>query len=270
MATKAIHLELVSDLTSAAFIAAFRRFVARRGLCTDLYSDCGTNFKGAKISLDKELGQALQDATPILKQHFSKLAINWHFNPPGSPHFFGLWEAGVKSVKHHLKRVIGKAIYTYEEYLTLLCQIEACLNSRPLTAIDNKADGVDTLTPGHFLIGGPLNAIPEHTKMEQVTVGQRWRHMQYITKQFWTKWSKEYLHQLTQRNKWRTANVNIKVGDLVILKDENTAPTFWPIARVVQTFPGRDGLVRVVEVKTQNTTLRRPIAKVCLLLDKSM
>ncbi|XP_032569851.1 uncharacterized protein LOC116800206 [Drosophila sechellia] len=134
MATKAIHLEMVSDLTSDAFLAALRRFIARRGKCSNIYSDNGTNFVGAARKLDQELFNAIQENITIAAQ-LEKDRIDWHFIPPAGPHFGGIWEAGVKSMKYHLKRIIGDTILTYEEMSTLLCQIEACLNSRPLYTI---------------------------------------------------------------------------------------------------------------------------------------
>lgn len=122
LAVKAIHLELVSSLTADAFIAALRRFVARRGRVSNLYSDNATNF----VRANKEL-------FALYKTAVSSESIQWHFIPPSAPHFGGIWEAGVKSVKTHLVRVTGNHLMTYEEFYTVLCQIESILNSRPLT-----------------------------------------------------------------------------------------------------------------------------------------
>ncbi|XP_044760248.1 uncharacterized protein LOC123317705 [Coccinella septempunctata] len=160
LSTKAIHIEAVTDLTSTAFMAAFRRFISRRGICTDLYSDNGTNFVGAKKILDKETKDAIDEQA--IKEAVATEAVRWHWNAPASPHHGGLWEAGVKSIKYHLKRTIGNHTLTYEELSTLLCQIEACLNSRPLIALSEDTEEIDVITPGHFLIGHPLKAIPEH------------------------------------------------------------------------------------------------------------
>lgn len=201
-------------------------------------------------------------AKELLEQH----SIVWHFNPPASPHFGGLWEAGVKSVKYHLRRVIGKAVFTYEEYATLLSQVEACLNSRPLCPTANSLEDLEVLTPGHFLIGQPLNAIPEPNLTDDCpTLSRRWKHIQYMTQQFWNKWSKDYLNNLQQRRKWYHKTPNLKIGDIVILKEDNVSPTSWPLARITEIFPGKDGLTRVVEVRTATTTLKRPIAKICQL-----
>lgn len=152
LVTRALHLELVSDLSTESFIAAFRRFVGRRGKCKILMSDNGTNFVGAQREL-KSLAEMLQ--SQHLSNKFLADGTEWKLIPPSAPHFGGIWEAGVKSVKHHLRRVIGTSKLTVEELATLLVQIEACVNSRPLTPLTDT----NVLTPGHFLIGEPIAAV---------------------------------------------------------------------------------------------------------------
>lgn len=266
MATKAIHIELVSDLTSISFVAALKRFVARRGICSDIYSDCGTNFIGANTLLQKEYQQCLKDQQEIGMQYATSRGIKWHFNPPASPHFGGLWEAGVKSMKYHLRRVLGNTICTFEECSTLLTQIEACLNSRPLCYIHNNPEELFVLTPGHFLIGQALTAIPEpHYETDKILPSQRWKYIQLLTQHFWDKWSKDYLNQLQNRPKWQVKKPNIQPGELVLLKSEQMHPTCWPIGVIEKIFPGQDGLVRVVQLRTKHGTFQRPVAKLCRL-----
>lgn len=154
LATKAVHFETASDLTSNTFIAAFKRFVSRRGPCSDIYSDNGTNFVVANRALKTAFEQTMSEISSEAAQSLALKGTNWHFIPANSPHFGGLWEAAVKSFKHHFKRI-------YEEFSTLLTQIEASLNSRPLCAISSDPSDYNALTPGHFLTGGPINAIPE-------------------------------------------------------------------------------------------------------------
>lgn len=159
LASRAIHLELVSSYSTEAFISAFHRFCSRRGIPSDVYSDNGTTFVGA----DKELTSAYQAAVrnPKLQGLTATDNIKWHFIPPSAPHFGGLWEAGIRSVKHHIRRVLGDRTFSYEEFNTLLCQIEACLNSRPLAPLSNFPDDYSFLTPGHFLIGTAITCPPE-------------------------------------------------------------------------------------------------------------
>lgn len=263
MVTKAIHIEVVSDSTSAAFIAALKRFVARRGLCSDIYSDCGTNFVGGNAFIQKDFNQATNEQ---VLQYITSRSINWHFNPPAAPHFGGLWEAGVKSVKHHLRRVLGNIICTFEEYSTVLTQIEACLNSRPLCYISNNSEELFALTPGHFLIGQALMAIPEPDySNKKILPSQRWKHLQSITRQFWDRWSKDYLNQLQNRPKWQCKEANVQKGEIVILKYENMPPTIWPLGIVEEIFPGKDGFVRVVKIRTKHGSFQRPVSKICRL-----
>ncbi|XP_076660284.1 uncharacterized protein LOC143363604 [Halictus rubicundus] len=155
MATKAIHLELVVDYSTPAFLNAYLRFCSRRGLSEAVYSDNGTTFVGG----DRELSTAYRSAlrNPEFQNKTAGDGTAWHFIPPSAPHFGGLWEAGVKSVKYHLRRVLDDRTLTFEEFSTLLCAIEACLNSRPLSALSDTLDDYEPLTPGHFLVGSVLN-----------------------------------------------------------------------------------------------------------------
>ncbi|KMQ91445.1 hypothetical protein RF55_8692 [Lasius niger] len=159
LATRAIHLELVGNYSTPAFLDAYVRFCARRGLPESIYLDNGTTFVGA----DKELTLAYRAA--IKDPNFLNLTVmdrvTWHFIPPSAPHFGGLWEAGVRSVKYHLHRMLGKHTLTFEEVNTLLCKIETCLKSRPLAPLHDTLDDHEALTPGHFLIGSALTVNPE-------------------------------------------------------------------------------------------------------------
>lgn len=265
LATKAIHLEAVSNLTSTAFIAAYRRFAGRRGAAEQMYSDCGTNFVGAAKRLKKLSEEWCQYSATEVMEMLSTVGTQWHFIPPGSPHFGGLWEAGVKAMKHHFKRMAGYNL-TLEELTTILCQIEACLNSRPLCPISTDPESLEILTPGHFLTGGPLLLVPEcDLGRQHINRLTRWQLVQRIQQEFWTKWSSEYLARLQQRPKWKKQVDNVKIGDLVLIKDEQLPPGKWLLGRIVETQSGKDGLTRVVTIKNRKTTIKRPITKICLL-----
>ncbi|XP_058836416.1 uncharacterized protein LOC131693000 [Topomyia yanbarensis] len=265
--TKAVHLELVSDLSTARFIQALRRFTARRGKCSDIYSDNGTNFVGSRNSI-AELLRNLRDRNhhEAIQKECSNNGITWHFNPPAAPHFSGLWEAAVRSAKKHLLRVLGNSSVSYEDFTTLLAQVEGCLNSRPLTQLSDDPTDLQPLTPAHFLVGSSLQALPD--KNYNSVPANRLSHWQLIQQQlqhFWRRWYTEYLSQLQARVKnWQPA-VNIEPGRLVIIVDENQPPMKWKLARIHQIHPGDGGVVRVVTLRTSTGYLTRPVTKICLL-----
>ncbi|XP_011313314.1 uncharacterized protein [Fopius arisanus] len=265
MTTSAVHLEVVSDYSPEGFIAAYRRFSSRRGIAHSLFSDCGTNFLGA----DKELRNLFLSGSAHSRQ-LAQLLINdgtqWSFNPPGAPHFGGKWEAAVKSVKFHLTRTIGEDLLTFEELTTLLAQIEAVLNSRPLEPLTDDPDDCSALTPGHFLIGQAPTTLPEPS-LEQLNVSRlsRWQLIQQKLQGFWKWWSTGYLQCLQAISKWHHPTHQLRIGSLVLLTDERFPPTKWPLARVTALHPGSDGLTRVVSIRTAQTMLTRPIAKLVIL-----
>lgn len=203
MTVKAVHLEPVIDLSSEAFLMAFQRFVSRRGLCTDLYADRGTNFVGARKMLRNDEVEYLKRIHHDLLNAFASKGTNFHFNPPAAPSFGGLREANIKRTKYHLKRIIGDRSITYDELATLLARIESCLNSRPLIPMSEDPSDFTCLTPGHFLIGESFASIPEPSLVnEPVLLTHRYRTMLKRAQTFWSLWSKDYLHLLQGRQKW--------------------------------------------------------------------
>lgn len=260
LSTKAVHLELVSDATSDALLAALRRFIARRGCPIDIFSDNGTNFKGASKHL--RILQTISKSQEV--QHFCLTkAITWHFIPPYSPNFGGLWEASIKLAKRHILKSCTSALLNFEEMSTLLCQIEACLNSRPLTPISSDSTDLQALTPGHFIIGAPLLEIPEPSSPpKQLLLSSRWQLIQNVRRHFWTRWSREYLPQLQPRAKWTTSTPDLTIGDMVIVRDIQTPPLQWRLGRVTQLHKGTDGHVRTVILHTSKGEMTRTLSKI--------
>ncbi|XP_073831676.1 uncharacterized protein [Musca autumnalis] len=265
-ATKAIHLEAVSDLSTAAFLAALARFVARRGCPSAMYSDNGRNFVGAAREIDENFGKRVKDLKDEAVSKYGHQRLSWHFIPAGAPHMGGLWESGVKSFKGHFRKVSGQLKYTFEELSTLLATIEACLNSRPLGALPDNVDDLQALTPAHFLIGSSMltPATPEEVKCAG-SVLNRWRKLKAINQEVCRRWKEEYLLELHKRQKWKTPQVDLIEGDIVVLKNESTGSTDWRLGRVTKTYHGSDGRVRVVDLRTQSGTITRPIHKLVLL-----
>lgn len=264
-ATKAIHIELVLDLTTEAFIACLKRFFARRGKSAYIYSDNATNFVGANAEL-KRLFQLVRNSNDQLSSYLTSENVSWKFIPPKSPNFGGLWEAGVKSVKYHLRRVVANAKVTYEELLTILVQIEAILNSRPISPMSADPNDLQALTPGHFLIGRPLTAIPEPGLLEvKENRLSRWQLTTKFVQGIWLRWKRDYLSNLQQRTKWQWEKLNVAVNDMVLLVDDNLPPCKWSLGRINEIIRGEDGKVRVVKVKTATGILKRSVSKICIL-----
>ena len=267
LCTKALHLELVSDLTTDMFLAAFKRFLSRRGPCSVMYSDCGTNFIGARNKLN-EIYKLVdsREYTSGLKVGLEEYHLQWKFQPPGSPHFSGIWEANIKSVKSHLYKLIGSQILTYEEFHTVLVQIEALLNSRPLCWMSSDPSDPLPLTPAHFLTFSPLQVLPSSVEVEEnpnlLTRKQLLDQMVHV---FWKRWHVEYLNQLQIRQKWNTPGCPVQIGTVVVIRHDNLPPLRWPVGIITEIFPGADGVTRVAMVKTKDGLYKRPVVRLCPL-----
>lgn len=266
LVTKAYHLELITDLTSNAFLASLKRFTARRGKPINIYSDNGTNFVGANTEL-KNLYNFIKGNSDTIQSECRNEQIQWHFIPPRAPNFGGLWEAGVKNIKYHLRRVIGNANLTYESFCTVLAQIESILNSRPLVPVSCDPNDLEPITPAHFLIGRSLTALPDRNlidiKENKLSMYQR---QQQLIQHFWTRWNKEYVSQLQVRTKWKQQHSQLlKPGTLVLIKEDNLPPLKWHLGRVLELHPGQDKVVRVVTIKTATSIVKRAVSKVCAL-----
>ncbi|XP_075163386.1 uncharacterized protein LOC142236021 [Haematobia irritans] len=265
--TKAIHLEATSDLSTSAFLAAFSRFVSRRGCPLNLYSDNGTTFVGASKVLSKQFHTSTHEAVTAKYAHHN---LTWHFIPPGAPHMGGLWEAGVKSFKLHFKKVAGNFKHTFEEFQTLLYRIEACLNSRPLSPISPDPSYLVALTPGHFLIGSPILApIDPNIRDTPMSISNRWERLKAIHQHLCARWKEEYLKELHKRYKWQKPSENLEENMLVVVREENLPPNVWRLGRITRVYPGNDGRIRVADVRTERGIITRPITKLVVLPSES-
>ena len=267
LSSKAIHLELVGDLTTQSFMGALTRFVGRRGRPREMWSDNGTNFRGANQELNRLL-HAAQLSWGTVEERLAQDGISWHYIPPGAPHFGGIWEAGVKSAKTHLRRVVDSRKLTYEELSTLLVEVETILNCRPLAPLSGDMDDIEALTPAHLLIGTSLTSVPrpttDHVNLDHST---HWNLVRGMRDHFWSRWSKEYLNTLQQRVKWTRPSANLMPGDLVMVFDLSLLRPNgrWPVGRIIETHAGRDNVVRVATVKTVSGIYTRPVVKLARL-----
>lgn len=263
--TKAVHIELVTDLTTESFIAELRRITGRRGNCQKLYTDNATNFVGAAREIT-ELFNFLREKKDIIQEELTNQRIKWHFIPPRAPNFGGLWEANIKSMKKHFYAVTQGLVLTFEECYTLLVGIEAVLNSSPLTPLSNDVRDLSVLTPAHFLIGERLLQPMEDSYLNDLDNRlKRWQHLQKVRQDFWRRWQREYLMELQRRNKWTGETGNLKVGTLVLLKEDNLPPLQWAIGRIISVHPGEDDVVRVVNVRTVRGTFKRSVRSISVL-----
>nr|XP_029722627.1 uncharacterized protein LOC109404313 [Aedes albopictus] len=232
LGTRAVHIEAVSDLSASAFLAAFTRFCCRYGVPSKMYSDNATNLR-ASARILRELYQEISttEHSAAVSDFLANKRVQWVFIPARSPHQGGLWEAAIKVAKRLLGRLGNDHNYTFEE-----------------------------LT--HFLIGRSLEALPEINHLElQVGSLTRWAYVQRVSQDFRARWQNEYVLSLQRSSKWNRASPNLKAGDFVLLVDDNQKSYQWPIGRVLELFPGPDGLVRVVSVKTSKGVFRRDIRK---------
>ena len=172
----------------------------------------------------------------------------------------------VRSVKTALKSTLGNRRATLEEFRTVLLNAEACVNSRPLTLVSDDAGDPLPITPAHLNIGRGLMQIPDFLSKDlwKTKVALQWKSRQRLHSEFWGRWRKEYLTALQPSQKWTRPGHEPQVGEIVLLDDEPRARNEWPLARVLEVYPGRDGLVRsiLLFVKWSDKPIRRDVRKI--------
>lgn len=272
LCSRAVHIELLDDMTADAFINAFRAFIALRGNVRLLRSDQGTNFVGAR----RELLEAVKEMN---QERLNQL------NPPSASHMGGAWERQIRTIRSVLtsmldqssRRLDGSSLRTY------LYEVMAIINSRPSTAhLLNDPTGPQALTPNHILTMKSSIVLPppgEFVK-EDLYLHKRWRRVQHLANEFWYRWKKEYLLNLQQRQKWHKTHRNAKINDVVIVQDDAVPRNEWKLAKVTQVYPDDDRCVRKLQLMISNAALdgqgkrltkpvflERPIHKTVTLLE---
>jgi len=267
-------------MTTDSFIIALRSFIAIRGTVVQIRSDQGSNFIGASNELTAALKEL--DINRICTL-LTKKQCTFVFNAPYSSHVGGIWERQIRSVRNVLNYTVGLCPGRLDDSSLRCLFYEAMLiiNSRPLTAIGSDPDE-EPLTPNHLITMKPNIPLPPPGKFvkEDMYARKRWRRIQYLAEQFWSRWKKEYILNLSERQKWNTTRRNIQVGDVVMLMDTELPRTEWPTAIVVEAHKDGDGLVRRIKARLgtanldkygraekQASILERPIQKVIILLE---
>lgn len=284
LASRAVHIEMLEDMSTDAFINALRCFISLRGAVRQLHCDHGSNFVGARNELRVALKQC--DAKTI-EVFLADKQCDFVFNAPSASHAGGVWERQIRTMKNVLNATLSQCSGRLDDasLRTLFYEAMAIVNSRPLTVDGiNDPKALEPLTPNHLVMMKSKVALPPPGVFvkEDMYASKRWRRVQYLIEQFWSRWRKEYLLNITTRQKWHVPRRNLKVDDIVIIKDESLPRCKWPLGRVVEANQGNDGLVRRVKIqvgeRTQIRTLdhpskysviERPIQKVVLLLEGS-
>ena len=278
LASRAVHLEVAVDLEMSSFLNAFRRFCSRRIKPVVIYSDNGTNLTSGCSELKKEL-QKIKDSNIDEKMKIQE--IDWHFNPPSASHFGGIYEREIRTVRKVLQALMNeqhlRVDLSDDSLQTLMCEVEAILNNRPLTPLSNDPNDLDPLTPNHLLkLGSPFPFAPCITENCDLYGKRRWKQVQYLTDIFWTRWIREYIPILQARQKWTKKRIPLKIGDLVLVTDQLLPRNQWRIGRITQVFPSHDGSIRKAQVAVARlvegkklqfkvSEILRPVAKLVLL-----
>lgn len=270
MSTRAVHIELIEAMDTSSFINALRRFFALRGPVKQIRSDCGTNFTGAC----KELHMFLTDPEePNVRKYLGEEGCSWVFNPPHSSHMGGVWERMIgisRRILDSMLKQTSSSRLTHEVLSTLMAEVTAIINARPLAPIPSDPDSPFLLTPASLLTQkGCIHLPPPGIFDSKDLYRQQWRQVQHLANTFWNRWRREYLPTLQSRSKWQNLRPNLKKGDLVLLKDNQARRNEWPMALVTRTFPDQDGKVRKVELKVTKSgsakTFLRPVSETVFL-----
>ncbi|KAL1267371.1 hypothetical protein QQF64_032734 [Cirrhinus molitorella] len=264
MTTRGVYIDLLTKIDTDSFLMALRRFTARRGTPHELYSDQGTNFRGG----ERELSEAFAAMQPTLQCQLAKQKIEFHFNPPAAPHFGGIWEREIRSLKSALNVALGAQHVTEEVLSTVLTEIEGILNSKPLGYVSSDVADVDSVTPNSLLMGRPDSDLPQVIYPERELLSRRrWRHSQVLADHFWAHFVKRYLPELQTRAKWTAdGDKPIETGTVVMIIDHQLPRALWPVGKVSATIPGADGKIRTAEVQVQGRKYVRPVSKLIRLL----
>lgn len=262
LTTRAVHLDLLTAIDTDAFLMSLRRFIARRGTPAELFSDQGTNFKGG----ERELRETFVEMSKELQHLLAPQKISFRFNPPAAPHFGGVWEREIRSVKSALYATVGAQPVPEEVLRTVLTEVEGILNSKPLGYVSSDASDPDPVTPSVLLMGRPDGSLPQVVYPEsELICRRRWKHSQILADHFWARFIRLYVPSLQARQKWQATPADIAGDCVVMIADPHLPRALWPIGKVVKTHPSPDGHIRSADVKVKERIYTRPVARLVVL-----
>ena len=263
LVVRAVHLDVVTDLSTGAFLRCLHKFAARRGLPQRMLSDNGKTFKAAA----KYVRSVYQDNT--VRGHLASNRCQWTFNIERAPWWGGAFERMVQSTKRCLRKMIGRASLTLDELVTATAEIESIINSRPLSYVSAE-DIAEPVTPSHLLIGRRVLNLPDHLgqpfdpededfDIDSTQLTRRMKHLSNILNQFWKRWRNEYLAELreTHRHLLEKArgSPQVSIGDVVIVHEEGLPRSFWKLGRIQYLITGKDGITRGATVRVEGLSL---------------
>ena len=275
LVTRAVHLEIVEEMSTSSFINALRRFIAIRGHVSVLRSDRGTNFVGTVNEL--KLNVVNTEDGPI-KNFMDQRKITWIFNPPHSSHMGGVWERMIGVARRILEAMLlqHKSCLTHEVLSTFYAEISHIINSRPLVSVSTDPDNPTILSPSVLLTQKIDNQDYDIVNLDNIDrndlLRKHWKRVQHLAAIFWKRYKTEYLNTLQTRRKWNETERNVAVGDIVLLRNKELSRNMWPMGIVTKVTPGDDNLVRTVSIKVTvggvPRTFCRPITEVIVLLEQ--
>ncbi|XP_061187504.1 uncharacterized protein LOC133195627 [Saccostrea echinata] len=271
LSIRAIHMEVVEELSSSSFINALRRFTAIRGQVKELRSDRGRNFVGCTKDLQIE---AINVEDAEMKKFLFDKGTVWRFNPPHSSHMGGVWERMIKTTRNILDSMLSEVSdknLTHEVLTTFMCEVCTIINARPIVAITSDPTNPFLLSPSTLLTQRTSADVQPFVDLNPKDMyKEQWRRVQYLAERFWNRWKQEYLQTLQPRRKWQCDKTNLNRGDTVLLKEPESHRNNWPLGMVENAICGKDGRVRKAEVRiTKNgfsKTYTRPVTELVLLL----
>lgn len=267
-AIRAIHLELVENQTTEAFLRSFRRMISRRGMVTTFYSDNSKTFEAGSREMQRYF-QIMKGKT--FKNFLADHKIEWKFIPPYAPWWGGFYERMMKTIKTPLKKILGRSIYSSDEIYTILTEVEAMVNSRPLTQVSDEPTELEYLTPASFLIGRKLINLPvkpiqfKDKSKEKKEVNKILVMQNRTLNMLWKTWREEYVRNLGTVPRKINEDTCIKAGELVMVAEPSVIRTKWIVGVVDKCKAGPDNKVRTVWVRTAGGIMSRPVQHISRL-----